>query len=126
MELNERTLDRIIKMVNAKFPFIFDLKVTRDRFRTYEFEFIADFELVKEISPESKIDWVHLKRFSENIRGICEVFLDYSYTEHFEDPHYLQKLDHDINEQIFTIIKALTPYRIHSEHNPIKIIYKFV
>lgn len=126
MELNEKTLDRIIKMVNAKFPFIFDLKVTQDRFRTYEFEFTADFELVKEISPESQIDWDHLEKYSENIQGIAEVFLDYSYTEHFEDTYYLQKLDRDINVQIFTIIKAVTPHNIHSEHNPIKIIYKFV
>jgi len=125
MGLNERTLDRIIKMVNTKFPFIFDVKVTQDRFRTYSFVFTADLELVREISPESQIDWDYIKQYSDGVVEITELFLDYSRSEHFEDPQYLLKLGDEISNQILMMIKVVTPHNIHSEHNPIQISYKF-
>ena len=125
MGLNERTLDRIIKMVNTKFPFIFDVKVTQDRFRTYSFVFTADLELVREISPESQIDWDYIRRSTGGVVEITELFSDYNYSEHFEDPHYLLELGGEISNQILMMIKVVTPHNIHSEHNPIQISYKF-
>jgi hypothetical protein len=125
MGLNERTLDRIIKMVNTKFPFIFDVKVTQDRFSTYSFVFTADLELVREISPESQIDWDYIKQYSDGVVKITELFLDYNRSEHFEDPQYLLKLGDEISNQILMMIKVVTPHNIHSEHNPIQISYKF-
>lgn len=86
MELNKRMVDRILKMVNDKYPFFDDIRYKYhkdfmndygDRYNNHTFTFILNMNKIKRVFPNGKIDYKYIKRNS-HLTKFTEVFVEYA------------------------------------------------